>query len=210
MRLDCKILGKRESNKLGRRQAIIDIATRSFLEQGYAGTSMSAIATDLGGSKSTLWGYFPSKEDLFEAVLEYATAEFRAQLDDVLAHDGAFADTIEVFCQSFITKISTPEGCGLHRLVIAECGRFPEVGRLFSDRVRQPVSQLLEQYFEVQIAEGEMRPCEPARAAITLVSLCLGDLHQRNMLQGFIANPAVVKCEAEAVTADFLRAYATG
>ena len=208
MGLDCKILGKRETNKLGRRQAIVDIAARSFLEQGYAGTSMSAIATQLGGSKSTLWCYFPSKEDLFTAVVDDATAAFRAQLDDVLAHEGAFAETVLAFCRSFIAKVTSPQGCGLYRLVVAESGRFPEIGRIFSSRGPEPVGQLLAEYFKAQIAEGAMRPTDPLRAARALTSLCLGDLHQRTLLHGFLSGPEDVAAEAEAVTAIFLHAYA--
>lgn len=209
MGLDCKILGKREANRLGRRQAIVDIAACSFREHGYAGTSMSAIATELGGSKSTLWGYFPSKEDLFAAVMDDATIEFRAQLDDVLAHRGAFSETVLAFCRSFIAKVTSPDGCGLYRLVAAENGRFPEVGRIFSSRGREPVGQLLADYFETQIAEGAMRPADPQRAANMILSLCLGNLHQRTLLLGFIAAPEDVEAEAQVVVSDFIRAYAS-
>lgn len=209
MGLDVKTLGKREANKLGRRQAIVEIAALSFMEHGYAGTSMSAIATELGGSKSTLWGYFPSKEDLFAAVMDDATAEFRAQLDDVLAHKGELADTVLAFCRKFITKVTSPDGCGLYRLVAAESGRFPEVGRIFSSRGREPVGRLLAHYFQSQIDAGAMRPSDPVRAAHMVLSLCLGDLHQRTLLLGFRASPQDIDAEAEAVTADFLRAYAS-
>ncbi|MFM6932121.1 MAG: TetR/AcrR family transcriptional regulator [Novosphingobium sp.] len=205
-----KTLGKRESNRLGRRQAIVEIAALSFMEHGYAGTSMSAIATELGGSKSTLWGYFPSKEDLFAAVMDDATAEFRAQLDDVLTHKGAFAETVLAFCRRFITKVTSPDGCGLYRLVAAESGRFPEVGRIFSSRGREPVGRRLADYFQTQIDEGTMRATDPLRAAHMILSLCLGDLHQRTLLLGFLATPDDVEAEAGAITADFLCAYAIG
>ena len=38
-----------------------------FFEQGYTAASMSTIAARLGGSKGTLYNYFKSKEELFEA-----------------------------------------------------------------------------------------------------------------------------------------------
>ncbi len=52
-----------------KRRAIIDVARAAFLAEGYAATSMSEIAAKLGGSKGTLYNYFRSKEELFEAFM---------------------------------------------------------------------------------------------------------------------------------------------
>src|SRR6185369_13165720 len=52
-------IGKRETQRLARRAQIIAMAREHFFDHGYDGTSMSAIATALGGSKGTLWNYFP-------------------------------------------------------------------------------------------------------------------------------------------------------
>ncbi len=49
-------------------------ARKSFLHYGYAKSSMNDIAAASGKKKSTLYYYFPGKEELFEAVIaeEYA------------------------------------------------------------------------------------------------------------------------------------------
>src|SRR3954464_10654712 len=52
-----------------RRELILDVASEVFLKEGYAATSMSEIAARLGGSKGTLYNYFKSKEELFEAYV---------------------------------------------------------------------------------------------------------------------------------------------
>src|SRR5262249_55597733 len=67
------------STKLGkddRRDAIVAIAHEVFLVNGYAGTSMSAIAARVGGSKATLYNYFRSKQELFIAVVEALCRQF--------------------------------------------------------------------------------------------------------------------------------------
>jgi AcrR family transcriptional regulator len=51
-----------------KRDAILETATEVFRERGLDGASMSEIAKRLGGSKATLYGYFPSKEELFVHV----------------------------------------------------------------------------------------------------------------------------------------------
>src|SRR5262245_44391850 len=71
--------------KLGkddRRDAIVAIAHEAFLANGYAGTSMSAIAARVGGSKATLYNYFKSKQDLFIAVVEGLCGQFDSLLDE--------------------------------------------------------------------------------------------------------------------------------
>ena len=53
-----------------RRAAMLEIARAAFLREGYAAASMAEIAAKIGGSKATLYSYFPSKKDLFAAVIE--------------------------------------------------------------------------------------------------------------------------------------------
>src|SRR6202790_3714523 len=52
-----------------RREAILDVAAEVFMEVGYSAASMSIIAARVGGSKGTLYNYFKSKEELFEAYI---------------------------------------------------------------------------------------------------------------------------------------------
>ena len=55
-----------------RRQAIIDVALQVFREVGFERASMALISRRLGGSKGTLYGYFRSKEELFETTMKVA------------------------------------------------------------------------------------------------------------------------------------------
>ena len=71
-----------------RRQAILAVAREVFMEDGYAAASMSAIAARVGGSKGTLYNYFPSKEDLFTAVIQDECELKQAALFDNLTAEG--------------------------------------------------------------------------------------------------------------------------
>src|SRR5258708_8438615 len=66
-----------------RREAILDVAQQVFLKEGYAAASMSTIAARLGGSKGTLYNYFRSKEELFEAFI---VDSCRVQADAIFDH----------------------------------------------------------------------------------------------------------------------------
>ncbi|MDT8759328.1 TetR/AcrR family transcriptional regulator C-terminal domain-containing protein [Sphingomonas psychrotolerans] len=205
-----KAPGKREARKEERRLAILDVAKRAFLESGYSAASMSAISAELGGSKGTLWNYFPSKEELFAAVLEHATAAYRQQLNDLLAPSADLWTTVVTFCRSFITKITSPEAVRLHRLIAAEAGRFPELGEIFYRRAPEPTLRILAEFFAGQMAAGHMRADDPAVAARALACLCMGGLHQR-VIWG-IAEPTVdaVESETHAAADVFAHAYDIG
>ena len=55
-----------------KRQAIIQAAAEVFREVGFERASMSDIRERIGGSKATLYNYFPSKEKLFFEVMHQA------------------------------------------------------------------------------------------------------------------------------------------
>ena len=59
----------------GRLEQLVDCATQVFIEQGYARTQMTDVATALGVAKGTLYVYVESKEALFDLVARFADAE---------------------------------------------------------------------------------------------------------------------------------------
>ncbi|MFW9844407.1 MAG: TetR/AcrR family transcriptional regulator [Candidatus Thorarchaeota archaeon] len=52
-----------------RRESIIDIARKFFIEHGYDQTMVDKIAAEAGYTKVTIYNYFESKDDLFVAVI---------------------------------------------------------------------------------------------------------------------------------------------
>ncbi|MBV8107083.1 MAG: helix-turn-helix transcriptional regulator, partial [Hyphomicrobiales bacterium] len=70
--MDAEILeqetGRRYDGGAKRRQ-IMDGARTVFLSAGFDGASMNDIARAAGVSKGTLYAYFTSKEELFEAII---------------------------------------------------------------------------------------------------------------------------------------------
>jgi TetR/AcrR family transcriptional regulator, mexJK operon transcriptional repressor len=202
-----KTPGKREARKQDRREAILAIARRAFLENGYSGTSMSSISAELGGSKGTLWSYFPSKEELFGAVLDEATADYRQQLADLLKPGADVRATLLQFCRSFTAKVTSPDGLRLKRLVAAEINRFPEVGDIFYRRVPLRTHELLAGFIAREMEAGMLRREDPLRAARVLLSLCMGGVQQR-MLWGQQTTAEELEQEAELVVDVFMRAFA--
>ena len=60
------------------REEILEVATREFADQGFAGTRVDEIADRTRTTKRMIYYYFGGKEQLFVAVLERAYAAIRA------------------------------------------------------------------------------------------------------------------------------------
>lgn len=203
------VLGRREARRIDRRDAILTVAYASFLEQGYAATTMSGIAAKVGGSKATLWSYFPSKGALFAAVLERETAAYRAEMSSLLHVCGDPTRTLRTFCNSFIEKLTSPEAIALHRLVHAEAGRFPEIGEIFYDRAPRTIEMLLGDFIASAMERGLLRRDDPLNAAKVLTCLCAAGSH-RQLLLGRLKERTgkLITVDAERAMDVFLRAYA--
>ncbi|KRB86444.1 TetR family transcriptional regulator [Sphingomonas sp. Root710] len=201
-------LGRREARRMDRRDAILAVAGPYFLQHGYAGTTMSAIAAEVGGSKATLWSYFASKEELFEAVLDRKTAAYRAELSLLLDACGNPERTLRSFCLSYVAKITGPEAIALHRLIYSEVDRFPEIGKIFYERAPLATWRLVGGFIATAMERGLLREDDPIRAARTLTSLCMSETHQL-LLLGRLREPAPerIAADADAAMDIFMRAY---
>lgn len=117
-----------------RRTAILTIAGRTFLRQGYADASMDAIAAEVGGSKTTLYRYFPSKAALFAAYVEEVGTLTWSALGSVNVEGKETEAVLEDTARTYLDLILSPSTLAVTRLVMAETGRFPEIGRIFYER----------------------------------------------------------------------------
>lgn len=201
--------GRREARRRDRRDIILTVAQAYFLEHGYAGTTMSGVAAALGGSKGTLWNHFPSKEDLFSAVLDRAAKAYRMRLAQILDPEAELVDVLVQACRSIIAKVTSKDAVALHRLIISEGGRFPELSRIFFDLAPGNTGKLMADFLAGAMGRGQLRRDDPDIAARALIALAMSGTHKQ-MLMGLITHPSTRTIEADAAMAVdiFLRAYA--
>lgn len=161
-----------------RRKVYVDAGREAFLEAGYGATTMSSIAARVGGSKTTLWTYFPSKEELFAAVVDDIVAVHAKALSTPLPIDEPIAEVLERFAISLLELILSPKVIGLHRFVAGEAQRFPHVAELFYERGPARGRARIAAYLKEKMAQGELRTGDPLVAAMQLFGLCqAGSFH---------------------------------
>lgn len=163
---------RRTLRKEDRREAIIEIAKRHFLEHGFAATSMSAIAARCGGSKTTLWSHFPSKEDLFSAFVDGLVGEFRQALDEALLTECGTKAALRRFGAVFIAKILSEDARALKRLIAAEGHRFPTLVQTFYEGGPRRTRERLAAFMADEMAAGRLRKGDPELAARQFLALC--------------------------------------
>ncbi|CDO36985.1 MULTISPECIES: TetR/AcrR family transcriptional regulator [Novosphingobium] len=150
-------LGKRELNKARKRAEIVAIATHSFLEHGYAATSMSAVADELGGSKTTLWSHFASKEDLFIAVIDHRVDCFGREMEEALKDNRFSTANLSKLCVTLLEKLMDENSRRLFGLILTEGGRFPEIVEAFYARGPARLLAHMKEYFATRFDEDDAR-----------------------------------------------------
>lgn len=164
---------RRAQRKELRREAIIEVARASFLEHGFAASSMSTIAAACGGSKTTLWSHFPSKEALFEALVDRLVGSFSDALGEALL-TGDTEAALRRFGRVFLAKILSDDALALKRMINSEAQRFPMLAVAFYERGPAPVRRRLSSYIRSEMEAGRLREGDPELAARQFLSLCQG------------------------------------
>lgn len=190
-----------------RREAFVAAARNAFFQNGYAGTTMSAISAKVGGSKTTLWTYFPSKEDLFIAVVDDIVEQYGCALSIELSHELPVVDVLEHYAAAVLSTMLSPPIINLHRVVTGEVGRFPELGRLFYERGPKRGKALLSNYIEAVMADGRLRAGDASIASRQFAAMCQGNSFQLALYGIEVPSPDAVARDITAAVDSFLRAW---
>jgi AcrR family transcriptional regulator len=168
-----------------RREAILDAAQAVFMEAGFAAASMSEIAARVGGSKGTLYNYFKSKEEIFEAYIQRFCGFQQEAMDHLLSRRGDVRETLREVGLSFLRFSLSETALRNLAMVAAESRRAPEIGRVFYAAGPMRGVERLAEFMAAATAEGRLRPCDPLRAAHQFIGLC-----QNRLLKACLCNVA--------------------
>jgi len=157
-----------------KREAILDAAHKMFLEVGFGAASMDAIANEAQVSKQTVYNHFGSKEELFAAMVR-TTCDSMTLAFAEAARDGNPEKTLRAIAQRFMEATFSEDKLALHRTLMAEVPRFPELGRIFYRSGPAVIRQFLTDYFKEQNRRGTLKVDNPqviAEQFISMVTSC--------------------------------------
>lgn len=167
-----------------RPEELVEAAIEVFGEHGFRAATLEEVARRAGVSKGTVYLYFTSKEDLFRAMVEKKIVPLiEAGEASVRDHVGSSADLLHQFIHRLWEAISRPDMVRLARVVQSELNHFPELRRLYFERVIQRQRRLLRSIAERGVAAGEFRPEAVVVVPMMVPSLIL-QLNQYRFLFG--------------------------
>jgi AcrR family transcriptional regulator len=149
---------------------ILDAARRVFLERGLAGASMEEIAGLARSGKPTIYARFPSKEDLFAAVMMRNVDANIARFEGHVPTGATIEERLASVGVTVLHWALASDTVSLMRLGIAEARRFPNlassVHRMVRERGTEAVARLLGQVAHVDEL-GTLPAFAPRRLATT-------------------------------------------
>jgi TetR/AcrR family transcriptional repressor of mexJK operon len=197
----------RAESESPKRQLVVDAAGTLFMAHGYGAVSMDAVARAAGVSKATLYAYFTSKDQLFAAIIGQA-CEQKIALGEMLPADVSdMRAALTVFGRRLLGFFLEERALAIHRVVIAESTRFPELGRAFYDHGPVALLRAFGAWLAEQTVQGRLGVTDPATAAEQFVALLRTSVFLRASLGLARAADTEIDATVAAAVTTFLKAY---
>ncbi|GAA2346441.1 hypothetical protein GCM10010170_033170 [Dactylosporangium salmoneum] len=153
-----------DAERAQRRDDILDAAVRLFVAGGFEQVTLDDIVAEAHVTKRTIYAYFGDRTEIFLAAvgrLRERTLEPPAQEDDLAE-----------LAAKIVFALHSDEAVGLHRLMITEAHRFPDLARRFyEDGPRGYIAAL-----NGRLAQPDIDWAE------ALFTLLLGEPHRQRLL----------------------------
>ncbi|MFC5478600.1 TetR/AcrR family transcriptional regulator [Massilia suwonensis] len=192
-----------------RRGAILAAAAEVFQESGYERCSMSDIGARTGFSKTTVYGYFASKETMLAALLEEAAERGVGAVQAALGAPAAQIDALlERVAGAYLSFALSASVCTLRRVLVATAGRI-ELDARWRDLGAARINGALAACLRAQMDAGRLLRGDAHGAALQFKALLEAPWFERVLFdQGAGPGPGQVEEDAHFAVATFLRAWA--
>ncbi|MCW2931722.1 MAG: TetR/AcrR family transcriptional regulator [Actinomycetia bacterium] len=172
------------AERRAREAQILSAALEVFLRSGFGNSTIDELAAASKVTKRTVYAYFGDKPGLFRAMVTDLAAG--VSLDAATDHG-----TLEALAARIVYRVHSDELVGLHRLVIAESSRFPELASVLHSQGDARHIARLAAHIRAERHPGHASLAEP------LFSLLLGERHRRRLL-GLDPAPSIAQAASHA------------
>ncbi|MBV1699832.1 MAG: TetR/AcrR family transcriptional regulator [Hyphomicrobiales bacterium] len=162
----------RRRRKAERPHEILEAAFLEFSRNGYAMTTLDAIAERAGVTKGTIYVYFENKEHLFiSMVRELMKVTLDTVHDMFERHEGSTADLLKAqFSFIYENIVEDRRRREVVRMLIAEAPRFPALADRYHDEIHQPCMEMLQHAIQRGMDRGEIKRSAITECALVIVA----------------------------------------
>jgi AcrR family transcriptional regulator len=167
-----RLLDERREKPRAKEQEVLDVATEYFLKHGYQGASINAMARSSGISKESIYRYFSSKKQLFEAVIVRELGEYRQLLTRLgtSLQTMEFREALVTIAETVLGAVNTDRTLALRRLIFEEARNSPDVGQHYYQIGPEHAYVLLENLFTQHRADSLFDAAIMSRHFIALIA----------------------------------------
>jgi AcrR family transcriptional regulator len=161
----------RQRRKEARPQELLDAAIELFAQKGFAATRSDEVAARAGVSKGTLYLYYPSKEELFKAVVRNKLSSLIAEGEELAAgFTGSTSALLEQLMLTWWERVGTTDASSIHKIILSEVRNFPEIAQFYADEVILPADRLFSGAIRRGVERGEFRALPEHECAHALMA----------------------------------------
>ncbi|MBF0095095.1 MAG: TetR/AcrR family transcriptional regulator [Alphaproteobacteria bacterium] len=195
----------------GKRRAILDAAAALFASEGYAGTSMDALAARANVSKATVYAHFSGKAELLGAVVRQLAGDFQSPPEGLSSLSAA--EGLRLFARRFLDLILDERALSTYRLVVAEARRFPEMAETFHAVGPEVGLRTVAGYLGDLTRRGDLAVPDPELAAMLFLNMLKAGPHLPLLLglpPGPVSPAAVIDEAVRVMLAAYAAPYCDG
>lgn len=190
-----------------RRSGMIEAAYSLFMEKGYASVSVDEIIRASGGSKSSVYKYFGSKEGILKAVIESLADDMLREIHLEFPSGGTPREALTRIGMVLVDLALSENAINQHRHAVSHAKAFPDVARMWYESGPKRTMDGLADFLRKEAAAGRLRLADPQRAALFFAGMII--FHENMRL--LVCLPRPKKSELRSMVSDavevFLAAY---
>ena len=154
-----------------KREAVLRMAVRMFLEEGYHRTPLATIAERLNITKPALYNYFRSKEEILYALYRLGDEQYEERFGRIERSEGCGLDKLRAMIRAYAGSMTTDFGMCFARLDDRELGDEP---RAQVRRSKRRYDLAFRRQIERGVEDGSIKPCNPKLAAFVIAGALNG------------------------------------